>query len=149
MLGCEGGIPATVFGRDRDIHPGILTWNLQITHLERNMIFQTSIIMFHVNLQGCMMYLCVFFDFSTVGNISDTHKPLFRYKHLHPGGREFFTPRVLPQAWIKLSTLGFTKDPWEPPGLLGCPRKLVNGRFYMGYNLLINGVFLGVIAHWS
>ena len=28
-----------------------LTWNLQITHLE--MIFPTSMIMFHVNLQGC------------------------------------------------------------------------------------------------
>ena len=28
-------------------------WNLQITHLERKMIFQTSMIMFHVNLQGC------------------------------------------------------------------------------------------------
>ena len=40
------------------IHPGRLTWNLQITRLERKMIFQTSMIMFHVNLQGC-----------TVGNI--------------------------------------------------------------------------------
>ena len=38
------------------IHPGKLTWNLQITHLERKMIFQTSKIMFHVNLQGCMWY---------------------------------------------------------------------------------------------
>ena len=28
-------------------------WNLNITHLERKMIFQTSMIMFHVNLQGC------------------------------------------------------------------------------------------------
>ncbi len=28
-------------------------WNLQITHLERNMVFQTSMIMFHVNLPGC------------------------------------------------------------------------------------------------
>ena len=28
-------------------------WNVPITHLERNMIFQTSMIMFHVNLQGC------------------------------------------------------------------------------------------------
>ena len=35
------------------IHPGRLTWNLQITHSERKMIFQTSMIMFHVNLQGC------------------------------------------------------------------------------------------------
>ena len=35
------------------LHPGRLTWNLQITHLERKMIFHTSMIMFHVNLQGC------------------------------------------------------------------------------------------------
>ena len=34
------------------IHPGRLTWNLQITHLERKMIFQTPMIMFHVNLPG-------------------------------------------------------------------------------------------------
>ena len=36
-----------------ELHPGRLTWNLQITHLERRMIFQTSMIMFHVNIQGC------------------------------------------------------------------------------------------------
>ena len=36
------------------VHPGRLTWNIQITHLERKMIFQTSMIMFHVNLQGCI-----------------------------------------------------------------------------------------------
>jgi len=35
------------------VHPGRLTWNLQITHSERKMIFQTFMIMFHVNLQGC------------------------------------------------------------------------------------------------
>ena len=35
------------------VHPGRLTWNIQITHLERKMIFQTSMIMFHVNLAGC------------------------------------------------------------------------------------------------
>ena len=34
------------------VHPGRITWNLQITHLERKMIFQTSMIMFHVDLQG-------------------------------------------------------------------------------------------------
>ena len=38
----------------RFLHPGRLTWNLQITHLERKMIFQTSMIMFHVNLPGCI-----------------------------------------------------------------------------------------------
>ena len=36
------------------VHPGRLRWNLQITHLERKMIFQTFKVMFHVNLQGCM-----------------------------------------------------------------------------------------------
>ena len=36
-----------------DLHPGRLTWKVEITHLERKMIFQTSVIMFHVNLQGC------------------------------------------------------------------------------------------------
>ena len=35
------------------LHPGRLTWNLQITHLERKMILQASMIMFHVNLPGC------------------------------------------------------------------------------------------------
>ena len=35
------------------VHPGRLTWNLQITDFEWKMIFQTSMIMFHVNLQGC------------------------------------------------------------------------------------------------
>jgi len=32
--------------------PGRLTWNLQITHFERKIIFQSSMVMFHVNLQG-------------------------------------------------------------------------------------------------
>ena len=36
------------------VHPGRLTWNLQITHLERKMIFQTIIFRFHVNLPGCI-----------------------------------------------------------------------------------------------
>ena len=31
-------------------------WNVQITHLEREMIFQTSMIIFHVNLQGCILF---------------------------------------------------------------------------------------------
>ena len=36
------------------LHPGRLTWNLQITHLERKMIFQTSMIMFQpLIFRGC------------------------------------------------------------------------------------------------
>ena len=58
----DAGIPAMpgmpgVFGSQEGhhLHPGRLTWNLQITHFERKMIFQTSMIMFHVNLPGCIM----------------------------------------------------------------------------------------------
>ena len=43
------------------VHPGRLTWNLQISHLERKMIFQTSMIMFHVNLQGCKHIMLFFY----------------------------------------------------------------------------------------
>ena len=41
------------------LYPGRLTWNLQITHLERKMIFQTSMIMFHVSLPGCISLVSV------------------------------------------------------------------------------------------
>ena len=44
-----------VFENVNCIDPGRLTWNLQITHLERTIIFKTSmtmVIMFHLNLQG-------------------------------------------------------------------------------------------------
>ena len=44
---CEGN------QQNLHIHPGRLTWNLQITNLERKMIFQTFMIMVHVNLPGC------------------------------------------------------------------------------------------------
>ena len=47
--------------RGLGIHPGRLTWNLQITHFERNIIFQNSIIMFHANLQGCTFFVVAFF----------------------------------------------------------------------------------------
>ena len=35
------------------LHPGRLTWNLLNNHLERKIIFQTSMVMFHGNLPGC------------------------------------------------------------------------------------------------
>ena len=38
------------------LYPGRLTWNLLINHLERKMIFQTSMIMFHGNLPGCILF---------------------------------------------------------------------------------------------
>ena len=41
------------------LHSWRLTWNLQITRLERKMIFQTSMIVFHVNLPGCSGFLFV------------------------------------------------------------------------------------------
>ena len=37
------------------VHPGRLTWNLQITQLNRKLIFQPSFFRFHVNLPGCTL----------------------------------------------------------------------------------------------
>ena len=39
--------------KQKDVHPGKLTWNLKITCFRRKTIFQTFIVRFHVNFQGC------------------------------------------------------------------------------------------------
>ena len=44
------------------IHPGRLTWNLQITHLERKIIFQFTMFRFYVNLPGCKPFLKFHFE---------------------------------------------------------------------------------------
>ena len=54
MIGIDG---IMIFRLD----PGRLIRNLQITHVDRNMIFQISMIMFHVNLQGCKGIICCHF----------------------------------------------------------------------------------------
>ena len=43
------------------LHPGRLTWNLHITHVERKIILQTSVLMFHVNLPGRTSIQLIFF----------------------------------------------------------------------------------------
>ena len=57
LLGVQTGLvqpPTMIYNNiTTTIHPGRLKWNLQITHLERKMIFQTSMIMVHVNFPGC------------------------------------------------------------------------------------------------
>ena len=44
---------ALEFSINLNVHPGRLTWNIQISHLERKMILQTSMIIFHANLPRC------------------------------------------------------------------------------------------------
>ena len=56
LVGCKGNMVNETI---RVVRPGRLTWNLQITHLERKMIFQTSMIIFHVSLQGCIINFSV------------------------------------------------------------------------------------------
>ena len=63
-----------MINKTQSLHPGRLTWNLQITHLERKMIFQASMIMFHVNLPGCkvcMIQLLQKIHFRTVDDLAD------------------------------------------------------------------------------
>ena len=49
------------------LHPGRLTWNLEITHLERKMIFQTSMIMFAKNDGKLFNLTCIRIHFSLNG----------------------------------------------------------------------------------
>jgi len=51
----EDDVPFPRVGSWR-VHLGRLTWNLQITRLERKKIFQTSMIMVHVNFPGCITH---------------------------------------------------------------------------------------------
>ena len=39
-----------------DVHPAKLTWNLKITCLKREIIFQNSIFGFHVDFRGCIHF---------------------------------------------------------------------------------------------
>ena len=73
-------------GMPLNLHPGRLTWNLQITHLKRKIIFQTSMSMFHVNLPGRTLK-------NQVGprypNVPPTSAPCHagHCAHRHPPGR--------------------------------------------------------------
>ena len=69
-------LTAVVFGSDswksrisQWLHPGRWTWNLQINHLERKMIFQTSMMMFHINLPGCSYFLSSHSSSGHIGHI--------------------------------------------------------------------------------
>jgi len=42
------------------LDPGKLTWNLKITQLKTKIIFQTSIVGFHVNFPECMFFSIIF-----------------------------------------------------------------------------------------
>ena len=78
------------------IHPGRLTWNLQVIHLERKMIFQTSMIMFHLNLQACIHKLFV----------RQGYTPKFVYwraiiPNINPWKKVFPShPKVNPKVWF-------------------------------------------------
>ena len=41
-----------------ELHPWKLTWNLKVTPLKRKIIFQISILGFHVNFRGCKSCEC-------------------------------------------------------------------------------------------
>ena len=71
----------------RELHPLKITWNLKITQLKRNIIFQTSILEFHVNFPGCTTML--FFVFFIARLFFLKKMPVFFFKvneiH-HPDG---------------------------------------------------------------
>ena len=57
MAGGGGRLPAIKYVSSRSAGGKVTPWkiDMEIPHLERNMIFQTSMITFHVNLQGVLV----------------------------------------------------------------------------------------------
>ena len=116
-------LESPVILRVRLLHPGRLTWNLQITQLERKIIFQTSMIMFHVNLPGCNSQLPYDLEdsgalnFSPISRKIDRSKAIPQYHCLDNGGKtaitlpstspkRVFPKMVVPQnGWFTWKTL--------------------------------------------
>ena len=70
-------------GNLSDLHPGRWTWNLQITHLERKMIFQTSMILFKpLIFRGVFTQIGIIWDV-LVSNLR-TPKSQLRFKLRQP-----------------------------------------------------------------
>ena len=111
------------------IHPARLTWNLQVTHLERKMIFQTSMIMFHVDLSGVYKWCS-----NTYKNLTMSY-PWFIWFNMECSPQKcvvssiiFVTSRTtktIPKPetksqsmWsFKTNAFGtlYLKSPWDPP----------------------------------
>ena len=92
------------------IHPGRLTWNLQITHLERKMIFQTSTITFHVNLPGCNCFSTPFQDKSSSSRSRDNHAAVWQTMRI----RHWAFPSQLFKNCLKRRTCQYLNMPRQP-----------------------------------
>ena len=103
----------------KNIHPGRLTWNLKITYLKRKIIFQTSIIMFHVNLRGCRMFLKGMLEEPSLSNMGSSESSSLLYWDLH--GR---------QILVSDGTLCFSQGPW---GLVLCGVFSLTHRIHVWY----------------
>ena len=90
---------------DYPVHPGRLTWNLQITHLERKMIFQASMIVFHVNLPGCTCSWASFFVYRCPADRYGIMK-LYSLNRFGDGcsviGSYYFHPKLAIDVWYSL-----------------------------------------------
>ena len=72
-------------------------WNIQITHLKRKLIFQTPMIMFHVNLQGCSSMIPCKKDFKS--NESQGYEGFRPLHHGSLGGPTLGTKRKETLDW--------------------------------------------------
>lgn len=57
------------------LHPGKLTWNLELTCLKRKIICKTSTIVFHANFQRCKLFASCFVQISNMLKIRHYHFP--------------------------------------------------------------------------
>ena len=93
------------------LHPGRLTSNIHITHLERKMIFQTPMMMFHVNLPGCtritpadgfcLPLFCFFFRTSLTYGVPQLWANVsWAYGSLWPVLTRAFSPLTMGPPWM-------------------------------------------------
>ena len=106
------------------VQSGKLTWNLKITCLKREIIFQTFIFGFHVTFQGCIFFETNLrfraFFLGSCKTLRSCKVPTSRFCHMVPGWQSYFCegPFIfeLPQkSWCDLcchDTLAWCDDKW-------------------------------------
>ena len=120
------------------LHLGRLTRNIQITHLERKMIFQTSMIMFHVNLPGCRFQLHIHEAQSALLN----H---YRRSHRQHQCRQSFATVVL----AALSAVGAPLYPHQRKGKERWDHGIKTGRWQLKICFLMFIPIWGKMIHFD
>ena len=114
------------------IHPWKLIWDLNITHLQRKIIFQTSIIVFHVNFLGCISSLKAGTSFPPRPSVSMSEDWMGKTPRLPVRNRQMSLPvHQRGPGWYHFMWI----DTWHLKGLRS-PAPASGGWFWMGGSIV-------------